>query len=99
MTKDDRIDDLLDRWEAMREQGVSISPEELCKDCPELLDTVKGQIEALRWLPSPDTSKDERQDLLSFSTHDSDGRPINHPPAPKTLGRYDTYMIRCVRLT
>jgi hypothetical protein len=38
MSDDTKIDELLDRWEELREQGKSISPEELCRDCPELIE-------------------------------------------------------------
>jgi len=42
MTNDDPIlDDLLDRWEAAREAGRSETPEELCRDRPELLERVR----------------------------------------------------------
>jgi serine/threonine-protein kinase len=47
MTNTERISDLLLRWDDLREQGQSVSAEELCRDCPELLDEVRRQIQAL----------------------------------------------------
>lgn len=41
------LDDLLDRWEELRERGESISAEELCRDHPELLPEIRRQIKAL----------------------------------------------------
>ncbi len=41
------IDDLLDQWEEMQEQGRGVSAEVLCADHPELLPELKKQIKAL----------------------------------------------------
>ena len=48
MADQTRLDELLDQWEEAREEGQELTAEELCRDCPELLDEVKRQIEALR---------------------------------------------------
>ena len=37
----DRVEDLLLRWEELSERGESVTPEELCRDCPELLDLAR----------------------------------------------------------
>lgn len=43
MVLDFRIADLLLRWEQLRAQGDAVAPEELCRDCPDLLDEfIKG---------------------------------------------------------
>ncbi len=47
MTLDDRILDLLLRWEELGEQGQPITPEQLCQDSPELLDEIKKRIQDL----------------------------------------------------
>src|SRR5262245_64983473 len=44
---DDRLDALLLRWEELVEQGRPASPEELCRDCPELLDELGRRVRAL----------------------------------------------------
>src|SRR6266849_2823253 len=47
MTEQTRLDALLLRYEELRAQGTSASPEELCLECPELLEELKRQIRAL----------------------------------------------------
>jgi serine/threonine-protein kinase len=58
MNDQTQVDALLVRYEELRSQEMPISPEELCRDCPELLDEVKRQIQALeslnRVLATPD---------------------------------------------
>jgi eukaryotic-like serine/threonine-protein kinase len=44
----ERLDDLLLRWEELCEAGQTVSAEELCTDCPELLDELRRRIQALR---------------------------------------------------
>ncbi len=44
--------DLLSIWEERRESGNSVSAEELCLDCPELVDEVRWQIRALEAVDS-----------------------------------------------
>src|SRR6516225_7718464 len=44
----DRVEDLLLRWEELSERGESVTPEELCRDCPELLDELRHRIRALK---------------------------------------------------
>jgi serine/threonine protein kinase len=41
------IQDLLLRWEELREQGQDISPEQLCRERPELIEEVRRRIHAL----------------------------------------------------
>ncbi len=56
MTQAERLDELLERWEILREQGREISAEELCAATPELLDLTRRRIEAIRamdWLETP----------------------------------------------
>jgi hypothetical protein len=40
-------------YEALQEQGQSATPEELCRDCPELLPEVQRRLDLLRTLPAP----------------------------------------------
>jgi WD40 repeat protein len=44
------IGDLLLRYEELREQGQAVSAEELCRDCPELLEAVKAELRNLQAL-------------------------------------------------
>ncbi|MBL7037989.1 MAG: protein kinase [Pirellulaceae bacterium] len=48
MTDDPRLAELLDQWEEAEEEGREITAEQLCDDCPELLDEMRRQIQALR---------------------------------------------------
>ena len=47
MSDNERVELLLDRWEESQEQGAPISAEDLCQDCPELLDELKRRIQDL----------------------------------------------------
>src|SRR5262245_38295810 len=44
----DPVEDLLLRWEELSERGESVTPEELCRDCPELLDELRRRVRALQ---------------------------------------------------
>ncbi|WP_165234913.1 protein kinase domain-containing protein [Aquisphaera insulae] len=44
----DRLGELLDRWESRRDEGLEATPEELCSDCPELVEPLRVRIAALR---------------------------------------------------
>src|SRR5262249_58524533 len=50
MALDPRILELLSRWEEERAQGRTLAPEELCRDCPDLLAEVKRRLEDLQSL-------------------------------------------------
>jgi serine/threonine-protein kinase len=47
MTSAEQISELLLRWDDLREQGQHVSAEELCRDCPDLAEEVRRQIQAL----------------------------------------------------
>jgi serine/threonine-protein kinase len=47
---DSRLDQLLQRWEELRAQGQSLSPEQLCSTCPELAGELARRIALLRRL-------------------------------------------------
>src|SRR5262245_952215 len=54
-----RLGDLLLHWEELREQGRTVTPEELCRDAgaPELLDELRRRIQALQAMnPALDTT-------------------------------------------
>jgi serine/threonine protein kinase len=53
MGSDERLDELLLRWEELAEGGQEVSIDELCCDCPELIDELRRRIDGLRevaWL-------------------------------------------------
>jgi WD40 repeat protein len=47
MGADPRVAELLMRWEDERDQGRPVPVEELCRDCPELLDELRRRVRAL----------------------------------------------------
>jgi serine/threonine protein kinase len=47
MTSAERIRELLLHWDDLREQGQRVSAEVLCQDCPDLVEDVRRQIQAL----------------------------------------------------
>jgi hypothetical protein len=51
MAVDDRLVELLLRWEELRDQGQLLSAEELCRDCPDLLEEVRRRLKNLRSWP------------------------------------------------
>jgi len=60
-TDDPRLWDVLACWEERYRHGEDIPAEELCRECPELLNELKGHIRALKgmnWLLKPDTESD-----------------------------------------
>ena len=52
MENEANVDDLIDRWEELRDQGTPPTIEELCADRPELAAEVRRRIEALRAMDS-----------------------------------------------
>jgi serine/threonine protein kinase/Leucine-rich repeat (LRR) protein len=61
MIDQEKLDDLLDKWEEARERGQAISASDLCHDCPELADVLAAQIHAIKatdWMFEPDDEED-----------------------------------------
>ena len=48
MTDQDRLEELLNRWEDLRDQKQAVSNEELCRDCPELLAEFRRRVAELK---------------------------------------------------
>ena len=48
LSEDARLADLIVRWEELQQGGRDVSVEELCRDCPDLLDAVREHIGALQ---------------------------------------------------
>jgi WD40 repeat protein/serine/threonine protein kinase len=48
MSTDPQVSDLLLQWEERQEEGVPVSVEELCHDCPHLLEEVRRKVAALQ---------------------------------------------------
>src|SRR5947209_12491810 len=76
MTEDPRIGDLLLDWEEARREGRPLSPEELCRDCPALLEPLRLRIRLL-------TAMDTALDLSAYQ--DSPAGGPAPPPAPPSI--------------
>jgi serine/threonine protein kinase len=56
MSRQERVEQLLSRWDELREQGQEVDPEHLCADSPELLPELEAQVQRLKamdWLERP----------------------------------------------
>lgn len=76
---DSKIDDLLVEWEALRCNGGTADPADLCRECPELLDELRRRIKVLKatdWLFEPD-------DKINFPHQ----QPA--PAIPRQIGEYE----------
>ncbi len=62
------VDQLMDRWEELSEQGCALAAEELCADHPEVLEEVRWQILALNAIHSH----------FGFASQDSPAEPTDH---------------------
>src|SRR5262245_35905225 len=62
------ISELLLRWEELRDQGQSITAEELCRECPELLNEVRRRMQALEAMYRVPNGLDSQGRPLSFPT-------------------------------
>jgi hypothetical protein len=83
MALDDRLSDLLVDWEQSQRDGRETTPEELCRDAPDLLPVVRESIDSLkatRWMFAPDPSEphDVRShDASRAAFHDTE-LPASH---------------------
>ena len=77
MTSQDtsRVVSLIAQWELGRSSGHILTPEELCRDHPELLEEVKGQLAKLEQFPTV------REETKSF---DPNSTIADRPPATTT---------------
>jgi len=80
-----RIGSLLARWEELKEQGVPVSVEELCANCPELAGELRRQIWVL------DNVKLAPDSEVTASLGAPEVQASNPPSAvgiPASVGRY-----------
>src|SRR5688572_30534481 len=59
MSREEKVEQLLARWDEMREQGQEVTAEELAADAPDLLGELRGQIQKLRAMDWLDQSVNE----------------------------------------
>ncbi|MBX9787920.1 MAG: transporter substrate-binding protein [Pirellulales bacterium] len=85
MGEDARLGDLLLRWERNLRKGTQVSPEELCRDCPELLDTFRERLAALGEVET----LGETVDRSANSSVDDGPRPAGDLPTAPSLPGYE----------
>ena len=88
MAGNERVRDLVDRWEQLRQVGVAATAEELCGDCPDLVDEMREWVSALKatdWLCDAETGSET-------DTAAARGEPAAQPPKEPfqqfTIGEY-----------
>ncbi|MGO9462634.1 MAG: protein kinase domain-containing protein [Isosphaeraceae bacterium] len=85
MDTSSRMGSLLARCEELKEQGVPVSVEELCRDCPELAGELRRQIGAI------ENVNLARESEATASLGTPGNQASNQPPAapvPAMIGRY-----------
>lgn len=79
---EDKLFDLLDEWALLHKQGKDVLVQELCRDCPELVDELEHRVSVLK-----------ATDWLDQSLDDGDEKPLDKTKPsdfgfPEHLGRY-----------
>ena len=90
MSNETQLNELMDRWEELRERGELTPVKDLCAECPELADELMDRIAALRQMDSVLVLAASGDATLSDERPDGDGDDSMSPPLgidPK-LGRY-----------
>ena len=79
MSREEKVEQFLARWDELREQGEEVSAEQLASESPELLDELKRQIQRLKamdWLDRP----------VNEAPGSSNGQAGTGMPIPTTIG-------------
>ncbi len=76
---------LLARWQEIKEQGVPVSVEDLCRDCPELAGELRRQIGAIE---NVRLARDSEATALLGAPGDQASNPPSAAPVPAAIGRY-----------
>lgn len=80
MLQEDQIDSLLESWQVARERGIHLTPEELCRDNPELQSELLGRIAVLDRFD--DLLSETVPSTLEHAKGDTQTLPDNHLPHP-----------------
>jgi hypothetical protein len=72
---DERLLDLLQRWEEARDQGRDIPAEDLCAECPELAAELDRRIRQLRAMEAPLETREALGPLSAAVRTDPSGSP------------------------
>src|SRR5262245_23563940 len=88
MIQDQRLTDLLAKWERASKLGQTLNPEELCRDCPELLVPLQQSmtiLQSMSWLEEPDEPGDADDSLSLPNMADISLAETLPPAAPQQL--------------
>jgi WD40 repeat protein len=91
MPVDNRLCDLLLRWEELYRQDQGVTPEELCRDCPELLESLKERIDQLRAMDALLTLDESDTPFVTTLPPEpmvSDTTSESQPPSTTTIAGY-----------
>ena len=87
MAENTRLAELLDQWESLRGKGQVLSPDELCRDCPDLAAEAGHRIRAIEAINRLIQSTDDRS-FSSTADRDDSVTPAEPGEFPSALGRY-----------
>ncbi|MFO0841745.1 MAG: protein kinase [Gemmataceae bacterium] len=86
MSESRTVHRLLSAWEARRDQGEDVPAEELCRDRPELLEQVRGHIEALKAFDEVGKTHDASQTIAANGPAAPAGPRLPAVPGHEILG-------------
>src|SRR4051812_11689868 len=95
MPADNRLSELLLRWQELRERGQPASAEELCRDCPDLVEPLRQQMRTLHASTVALQASDGTHDptlVHAAPRPTTPTTPTNQavpPPLPKRIGPYE----------
>jgi hypothetical protein len=84
---EERLDELLLRWEELSESGQELSAEQFCQDCPELAEELHRRIDALRSLSWLSAAPQVGPTPSQFTLLAPDSTPIPGYRLTERLGR------------
>jgi WD40 repeat protein/tRNA A-37 threonylcarbamoyl transferase component Bud32 len=82
LSADERLQDLLLKWEESCRQGRPLPAEELCRDCPELLEPLRRQMSVLRAMDAVLTTRDLPPLGADTAGHATESLPTRDWAAP-----------------
>jgi len=94
MPDDNRLIDLIVRWEELREEGQDVSAEILCRDCPELLPVLRERLKALDAVNVALGTDDLDQETVSWAGDPSEKPDDGHDEASAAAAGPEVEAIR-----
>jgi hypothetical protein len=84
---EERLDDLLLRWEDLTREGQAVTAENLCRDCPELAEELQRRIDALQGLAWLSEARNPAQSASQFTLLAQGSEPVPGYRLSERLGR------------